>query len=123
MMEVMAVFKEESREHLKVFDRCIRDLEKNPSSATALEEFHRTAHSMKGAARILGLDPIERIGYELEAGFKSAKDGNLRITDGHLKIIRDAVHGLQTLIDKLAAEGTVEGFDVGSILDRLAGLR
>lgn len=119
MMEVMAVFKEESREHLSVFDTRMKDLARNPTDASAIEVLHRTAHSMKGAARILGLEPIEQIGQRLETGFKSAKDGTLQIRPDHLAVIGGAIAGLQQLIDQLATQGTLEGLDITGILTKL----
>ncbi len=123
MMEVMAVFKEESREHLSVFETRLKDLNKNPSDPSAIEVLHRTAHSMKGAARILGLEPIEQVSMRLESGFKLAKDGALPLQTAHLSLVAEAVTGLNHLIEKLANEGTLEGFDVSGILTKLESFK
>lgn len=119
LMEVMAVFNEESRELIQAFDSKMTDLKANPASASALEVLHRTSHSLKGAARMLGLTPIEQIGYKLEMGFKSAKDGALSVTPDHIEIISEAVGFIKKLTEKLTAEGTTEGIDISGILARL----
>lgn len=119
LMEVMAVFKEESRELLTALESNTEELAANPKSASAIEILHRTSHSLKGAARMLGLTPIEQIGYKLEIGFKSAKDGSLSITPDHLSLIRDAIGFIRQLTDKLSSNGTTDGIDVTGILQKL----
>ncbi len=119
LMEVMAVFNEESRELLQAFDSKMADLKANPAGASALEALHRTSHSLKGAARMLGLTPIEQIGFKLEMGFKSAKDGSLSITPDHIAVIVEAVGYIKKLTDKLTAEGSTEGIDISGILTKL----
>ena len=119
MMEIMAVFKGESAEHLETLAAKMKEIEKNPNNPSAIELLHRTSHSMKGAARMMGLTPIEQIGKALEDGFKSVKDGKPLINAETIAVINDAIEGLRKLIDKLAAEGTLEGFDVSGILTKL----
>lgn len=119
LIEVMAVFKEESRELLAALESKTEELAGNMKSASAIEILHRTSHSLKGAARMLGLTPIEQIGYKLEIGFKSAKDGSLMITPDHITLIRDAIGFIRQLTEKLSSEGTTDGIDVSEILQRL----
>ncbi len=119
MIEIMAVFKDESAEHLSTLTAKILEIEKNPTNPAAIELLHRTSHSMKGAARMMGLTPIEEIGRALEDRFKAVKDGTAPITPETIKSVTGAIDGIRKLIDKLAATGTVEGFDVSGILTKL----
>lgn len=123
LMEVMEVFKEESNELIQTLDSKMKDLAANPSGASAIEVLHRTSHSLKGAARMLGLTPIEQIGFKLENGFKSAKDGTLAITPDHVNLINDAIGYIKKLIEKLSSDGTTEGIDISVILTRLDAFR
>ncbi len=119
MMEVMAVFKEESRELLDTLTSRLPELKTNPKSAAAIEILHRTSHSLKGAARMLGLTPLEQIGQALENGFKSAKEGRITISNDQIAAVEESLKMIQTLIDKLSAEGTTEGIDIQAVLNRL----
>lgn len=123
MMEVMAVFKGESAEHLATLTTRLTDVEKNPANSAAIEVLHRTSHSMKGAARMMGLTLIESIGKVLEDGFKAAKDGKPVLTPANLAGVRDAIAGMQSLIDLLASTGTTDGFDASAILKKLENFR
>jgi two-component system sensor histidine kinase and response regulator WspE len=61
-----------------------------------LEELMRAAHSLKGAARIVGHDSAVRVAHELEECFVSAQEGRLQIT-------RERVDILLRGVDVLAA--------------------
>lgn len=123
MMEIMAVFKAESAENLEILVAKMKDIESNPSNPAAIEQLHRTSHSMKGAARMLGLTPIEDIGKSLEDGFKAVKEGKPLLDASMIANVNLAVEGMRKLIDKLANEGTLEGFDVSGILKRLEAFK
>lgn len=119
MMEIMAVFKAESAENLVILNDKMKEIEKNPSNPAAIELLHRTSHSMKGAARMLGLTPIESIGRALEDGFKAAKEGKPVLTPAMIVIINEAIASVSQLIDKLANEGTMDGIDITAIQSKL----
>lgn len=119
MMEIMAVFKAESAENLTILTDKMKDIEKNPSNPAAIELLHRTSHSMKGAARMLGLTPIEEIGRLLEDGFKAAKEGKPVLNAGTIAIVNEAVASISQLIEKLSTEGTTDGIDITAIQKKL----
>ena len=123
MMEIMAVFKAESAENLQILNDKMKEIAANPSNPAAIEQLHRTSHSMKGTARMLGLTPIEEIGRALEDGFKVAKDGKPLLTPDMIENVNVAVLGMAQLIDKLANEGTTDGFDISGIMQRLAAFK
>jgi two-component system sensor histidine kinase and response regulator WspE len=52
-----------------------------------LEELMRAAHSLKGAARIVGHDSAVRLAHELEECFVSAQEGRLELTPGRVDIL------------------------------------
>ncbi|MCB0834408.1 MAG: Hpt domain-containing protein [Bacteroidetes bacterium] len=123
MLEIMAVFKGESAEHLKTLNDSMVEIQKTPSNPAVIEVLHRTSHSMKGAARMLSLTPIEQIGKALEDGFKAAKDGKVVLDAGLISVIREAIEGLHLLIEKLASEGTTEGMDITGLLTKLENFK
>lgn len=119
MMEIMTVFKAESAENLVIFNDKMKEIEKNPSNPSAIELLHRTSHSIKGAARMLGLTPIENIGRALEDGFKAAKEGKPVLTPATIAIVNEAIAFISQLIDKLEKEGTMDGIDISGIQAKL----
>jgi len=69
------LFKAESEEHLQRLDDALLQLEKTPADQALLEEAFREAHSLKGAARMLGLNGIQKPAHELEDELNSARRG------------------------------------------------
>jgi len=71
------------------------------SSPAALEELMRAAHSLKGAARIVGHEGVAEIAHELEECFVAAQAGLLSIT-------ADQVDVLLRAVDLLGATALIE---------------
>ena len=61
-----ALFTTESEEHLQHLDDALLWLEQAPGDQARLEEAFREAHSLKGAARMLGLGGIQVMAHKLE---------------------------------------------------------
>jgi two-component system, chemotaxis family, sensor histidine kinase and response regulator WspE len=64
--------------------------ESTPSPA-ALEALMRAAHSLKGAARIVGLDAAVRVAHALEDDFVAAQRGELAIKSPDVDVLLKAV--------------------------------
>ena len=60
-------------------------------SASALESLMRAAHSLKGAARIVGLEAAVRVAHALEDNFVAAQRGEFAIRTGHVDVMLRAV--------------------------------
>ena len=78
--ELHALFKAESAEHLARLDDGLLRLEKTPADPALLEEVFRESHSLKGAARMLGLGRIETAAHGLESIFNAARKGETPLT-------------------------------------------
>ncbi len=73
--ELRNLFKIESQERLQHLDDGLLRLEQAPSDQKLLEDLFREAHSLKGAARMLGLAGIQTMAHQLEDAFGAAKKG------------------------------------------------
>ncbi len=69
------LFKAESEEHLQHLDDALLRLEKTPTDRALLEDAFREAHSLKGAARMLGLTSIQTPAHRLEDELNAARHG------------------------------------------------
>jgi two-component system chemotaxis sensor kinase CheA len=110
------LFEAESAEHLSRLDDGLLRLEKNGADHEVLEEVFREAHSLKGAARMLGLSRIESAAHGLESILNTARRGEAPITPDAIErmtaVLRD-LRGLvqQVLAEKPAASGPAEESD------------
>ena len=83
----------------------IEELDKSPQT---LESMMRAAHSLKGAARIVGLEPAVQVAHALEDVFVAAGKGNLRVRPEHADVLLAAIDFLGSIAaadDALAADG------------------
>ncbi|HOV84971.1 MAG TPA: hybrid sensor histidine kinase/response regulator [Syntrophobacteraceae bacterium] len=63
---MLELFRMETEMHAGTLEKGLVDLEGNPSDTGVLESLMRAAHSIKGAARILGLDMAVRLAHAME---------------------------------------------------------
>ncbi|MBI3328634.1 MAG: Hpt domain-containing protein, partial [Nitrospinae bacterium] len=73
--ELRDLFQAESEEHLQHMDAGLLHLEAHPHDQTTLEGVFREAHSLKGAARMLGVSDVETIAHRFEDILGAAKRG------------------------------------------------
>ena len=78
------LFKVESEEHLQRLDELLLRLEHAPTDSSLIEEAFREAHSMKGAARMLGLRIILALTNRLENSLNQARQGTVTLEREHI---------------------------------------
>lgn len=74
--ELRGLFKIESGERLQHLDTGLLQLEKTPADQPLLEDLFREAHSLKGAARMLGQSEIQSLAHQLEDALGAARKGD-----------------------------------------------
>ncbi|MEM9151410.1 MAG: hybrid sensor histidine kinase/response regulator [Cyanobacteria bacterium P01_F01_bin.3] len=63
----------------------------NPEALQRLESLMRAAHSIKGAARIVGLDDGVRVAHALEDCFVASKKGQLNLASHHIDVLLSGI--------------------------------
>ncbi|MCY7381461.1 MAG: hybrid sensor histidine kinase/response regulator [Microcoleus sp. CAN_BIN18] len=76
---MMDLFRMEADTQVAILNENILVLENNPSSPAELESLMRAAHSLKGAARIVGLDAAVRVAHVMEDCFVAAQSGSIAL--------------------------------------------
>ena len=118
--ELRELYKTSSSEHLSKLESSTLILEKNPQDSSALEEFLREAHTLKGDSRMLGLDDIEMLVHHLEDCVEGIKAGKGEITPE----LCDRLYQGIDAIDRLAHEavtGEAVEVDTFKVLASLMG--
>ncbi|MFC1496558.1 response regulator [Candidatus Margulisiibacteriota bacterium] len=67
----LAIFKAEADERIAVLEKGLLDLEKNPKNLEIIKRLNREAHSLKGAARMLGFEIIQQAAHRIEDVFSA----------------------------------------------------
>jgi two-component system sensor histidine kinase and response regulator WspE len=84
---MLEIFRAEVETHVESLTSGLLALERDPNDTKHLDEMMRGAHSIKGAARIVGIDPAVRVAHVMEDGFVAAKNGKLTLRPDHVDVL------------------------------------
>ncbi|MBC3302694.1 hybrid sensor histidine kinase/response regulator [Pseudomonas sp. SWRI18] len=102
---LLELFSLEADAQTQVLSAGLLALERNPTQADQLEACMRAAHSLKGAARIVGVDAGVSVSHVMEDCLVSAQESRLRLQPEHI----DALLQGTDLLMRIATPGN----DVG----------
>jgi two-component system sensor histidine kinase and response regulator WspE len=121
---LLELFRAEIDVHLPALSEGLLALERDPGEAQRLEALMRAAHSIKGAARIVGVEPAVRIAHGLEDCFVAAQGGGLVLDSDGIDVLLRGVDALQRITLPDASEkGAVTDDELRRLLDDLAAVR
>ncbi len=107
-IELRGLFKIESQEHLQKLDAGLLQLEKTPENQPLIQEIFREAHSLKGAARMLGLIEIQDLANTVEDMLGDARSGKIIITADVIKPQLATLDHIRLLISDALGESRVD---------------
>lgn len=81
---LLELFSLEAEAQTQVLSSGLLALERNPTQADQLESCMRAAHSLKGAARIVGIDSGVSVAHVMEDCLVSAQEGRLLLRPEHI---------------------------------------
>ncbi len=99
------LFKEEAQAHSAVLSDGLLALESNPDQLSHVEQLMRAAHSIKGAARIINIDPVVELAHAMEDCFVAVQKGKERLTSERVDQLLQGVDVMQQLAE--LSEGDV----------------
>lgn len=98
---LLELFSLEAEAQTQVLSAGLMALERNPTQADQLEACMRAAHSLKGAARIVGVDAGVSVAHVMEDCLVAAQEGRLRLSAEHI----DALLQGTDLLMRIATPG------------------
>jgi len=116
--QIIGIFQMESEEHVQTMKKGLADLSSASSEdqqQEILETIHRAAHSLKGAARTVGLSDVEPICQSIESAFSQFKREKVVVPPDVLDLFERAVNELGGMLSTLNTEGKIEG-DKGGLM-------
>jgi len=75
----LELFATECEQQAAVLSQGLLELESHPGRTTAIEPLMRAAHSVKGAARVVGLDTAVALAHAMEDQFERVRQGVLQL--------------------------------------------
>jgi two-component system chemotaxis sensor kinase CheA len=101
---ILPVFLAESEENLADLEAALLALEARPADAELLHTVFRAAHTLKGNAANLGLQPVAELAHEVEDVLDRLREGHLVLDAPLAGLLLEAVDALRALVPA-AAEG------------------
>lgn len=103
-LPMLELFRIEAESQTQLLTTELLRLEQNPDTPEALEACMRAAHSLKGAARIVGLNPAVTVTHAMEDCFVAAQRGLVALRKPQIDLLLGGVD----LITKLANTSETE---------------
>lgn len=98
-------------------------LETNPNSAQELEALMRAAHSIKGAARIVGLDAAVGLAHVMEDCFVAAQNQTIILTGDQIDVLLRGVDLLQSFSSMSDLHDSTKKAEIGSIQATISAIQ
>src|SRR3954453_24195786 len=86
-LPLIDLFRSEVETHSEVLSAALLALERSPGDTSRVDEMMRAAHSIKGAARVVGVEPAVRVAHGMEDCFVEAQKGALRLSPADVDVL------------------------------------
>lgn len=106
-MSMFELFRVEADQQGKVLNEGLLELEQDPRSPERLEPLMRSAHSIKGAARLVGLQAVVSLAHVMEDVFVAAQKGSLILGGNQIDVL---LRGVDTITEIARFDGDVNGW-------------
>jgi two-component system sensor histidine kinase and response regulator WspE len=118
------LFRAEVETHAEVLSTALLALERTPGDTSRINEMMRAAHSIKGASRVVGVDPAGRVAHFMEDCFVAAQKGSIQLSSGDVDVLLRGVD----LLEKISAttkdpDANLEQMFSGPVQDLVALLQ
>ncbi|MFK5955767.1 MAG: hybrid sensor histidine kinase/response regulator [Planctomycetota bacterium] len=84
---MLSLFRQEMEANSAVISEQTLAIESAGESPAKLEKLMRAAHSIKGAARIIGIEPVVEVAHSLETSFVAAQEGKVTLAANDFDLI------------------------------------
>lgn len=115
-----ATFITELEEQVAAMSASVLALERAPTDAAQLNAVFRVAHTLKGAARAVGIGPVERACHHLESLLAQIRSGRISLRPEHVRLLLESVDALADVGRRLRGGEDLDGAPITQLEQRLA---
>jgi two-component system sensor histidine kinase and response regulator WspE len=88
---MLDLFRMEAESQTQILTEGLLEMERSAGDSAAVEAMMRAAHSIKGAASIVGLDVLVQLAHGMEDSFIAAQHGKLKLTPERIDVLLSGV--------------------------------
>jgi two-component system, chemotaxis family, sensor kinase CheA len=103
--QFMETFIAEAHERLQEMEKILLSLENGHHDANTIDALFRTAHTVKGSAGMLSLEPIVNFTHIVEDVLDRMRDGEVEIDADLIAVLLDSCDHMQHFVDVVAEQG------------------
>ena len=115
------IFLREAEEHLTSLQKGLLILEKDAGNTALIHDLLRNAHTLKGSARMVGLEDISAIAHRMEDTLQEMEEGHKTVEGGVIDLLLQGTDAISRMTAALAkgeespvdVEKFIEAFDQG----------
>ena len=119
---LLDLFRAEMDTHIPVLNQGLLAIEKGRTGEQEIAGLMRAAHSIKGAARIMGIEAAVRLAHIMEDCFTAAKEARIALTSEAVDILLQGVDALQRICSP-QPDADLSETSIESLHQRIAGVR
>ncbi|WP_300753985.1 hybrid sensor histidine kinase/response regulator [Janthinobacterium sp.] len=123
---MLDLFRMEADSQTQILTDGLLAMERHAGDAAAVEPMMRAAHSIKGAAAIVGLQVVVQLAHGMEDSFVAAQHGRLKLTPERVDVLLSGVDLIVQLsrLDDAGAEAwlAANAAQIDTVLNAIAGI-
>ncbi len=93
-VSLIELFREEIRTNVQALNDGLVELERDPTNGQLIEPLMRAAHSIKGAARVVNVDPAVKLAHVAEECLVAAQNGRIELSSDDIDVLLRAADTL-----------------------------
>ncbi|WP_223789822.1 hybrid sensor histidine kinase/response regulator [Marinicella meishanensis] len=97
--ELLEIFSEEATEIFDRADHLLAELEEKPDSTNIIQALQRDLHTLKGGARMAGLNQIGDLSHQLESLFESIAESKQEVSSDQHEMMSQVMHKLHGMVN------------------------
>ncbi|MHC5860303.1 chemotaxis protein CheA [Nostoc sp.] len=105
---LLDLFNMEVKAQVVVLNDCLLALETKPDPQLELAALMRAAHCIKGAARIVQIDPVVNLAHVMEDCFVAAQEGKITLTADRIDVLLQGVDMLMHIAETFTANPNLQ---------------
>jgi two-component system chemotaxis sensor kinase CheA len=112
------IFAREAEEHLQLLRQSLLAMEKEGVGTEQLNQLLRSAHTLKGSAKMVDLLELSNVAHRMEDLFKDLQGGSRELTPAVIDLLLVATDAIEALLAQASAGGAL-AVNVAPILEAL----
>ncbi|MDA8165948.1 MAG: hybrid sensor histidine kinase/response regulator [Desulfobacteraceae bacterium] len=119
LAKFLARFVEEARDHVNRLNEGLVRLDQQPDDAETINAIFRSAHTIKGSARMMKLTPIAEVAHKLEDALGALREQKIGFSKELADLLFKGVDCIAAMVEKVAAGADPAG-ETGPLCEELA---